>query len=114
MVDVVSLQSRSNNETTNKQQQQQQLQSTQPLLQNRLFYPFQGIHDDPNNFYAGNEYNKYGDLTINKNKRKTSTTTINSTELKRHKPLPSPSIVKANYTFTSKPYDVMDNLMYYY
>lgn len=128
MVDVISLQHKSNHNNNDSSiatvtKQQQTLPPTQPLLQNRLFYPFQGIHDDQNNFYAGNQYNQYGDLTINKNKRKSSLSAINPSELKRHKSLPPPpqppqqhSTVKAttNYTFTSKPYDLMDNLMYYY
>lgn len=132
MVDVISLQHKSNHNNYNNDSSiatvTKQQQPSQPLLQNRLFYPFQGIHDDQNNFYAGNQYNQYGDLTINKNKRKSSlsaTTSTSPSDLKRHKPLPpsqstttttTTTTVKASthYTFTSKPYDLMDNLMYYY
>lgn len=83
------------------------------LLQNRQFYPFQGIQDDTNNFYAGKEYTFQTNLS---KKRPLSTTTTIETELlvaKRQKQQAT-TVLKTNYTFTSKPYDVMENLMYYY
>jgi hypothetical protein len=139
MVDVISLQNKQPintilSHTTNTNS------NTTILLQNRTCgYPFGGgkIHDDKNNFYAGNEYNIYGDVTTCNNsnqqqKRKrplppaaaavTTTTTYSTTKTatKRQKQeqeqieQQQDAIKKSNYTFTSKPYDVMDNLMYYY
>lgn len=79
-----------------------------PLLQNRQCYPFQGIRDDANNFYAGNAYNVNGNLASTK-KRPLPATETNI--LKKQK---QELQVETNYTFTSKPYDVKDNLMCYY
>lgn len=87
MVDVVSIQKKK-----------------EPVLQNRQCYPFgNSIGDDALDFYAGNEFHDIN----NKNKRKHNTQEEKNT--KKHKPLQKP-----NYPFTSKPYDVMENLMDYY
>lgn len=76
---------------------------TNSLLQNRQCYPFQGIQDDTNNFYAGNEYK------CNSSKKRPLITETSSAKRQKQE-----SILKTNYTFSSKPYDVMENLMYYY
>lgn len=89
MVDVMTIQ---NTDATNNKN----------LLQNRQYYPFQGLHDDTNNFYAGKEYNF---------SKKRPLQTTEAIPVKRQK---QEVVVKTNYTFTSKPYDVMENLMYYY
>ncbi|KAL7312928.1 hypothetical protein PS15m_008633 [Mucor circinelloides] len=92
-----------------------------PPLQNRQCYPFDShIHDDVNNFYAGNEYNQFGDIKLSSTKRPLSV--HESMPSKRQKPLnalpptsTSTSQQKSSYTFTSKPYDYMDNnIMYDY
>lgn len=57
--------------------------SSPPLLQNRQAYPFQGIHDDKNNFYAGKGYS----VSANSNKRAALDNTINKhvdKKLKQH------------------------------
>ncbi|GAN10147.1 hypothetical protein MAM1_0325d09684 [Mucor ambiguus] len=95
-----------------------------PLLQNRQCYPFDShIHDDINNFYAGNEYNQFGDIKSPSTKRRLSI--HENMPPKRQKPLKalppttsastSTSQPKSSYTFTSKPHDCMDNnIMYDY
>lgn len=62
MVDVISLQNKSTQDLFNTVT----TANTNLLLQNRTCgYPFGGgkIHDDKNNFFSGNEYNIYGNLT---------------------------------------------------
>lgn len=83
------------------------------LLQNRQCYPFDShIHDDVHDFYAGNEYNQFGDIKSPSTKRPLSV--HDSMPSKRQK-LPSSQQPKSSYTFTSKPYDYMDNnIMYDY
>jgi hypothetical protein len=103
-------------------------------LQNRQFYPIGGgmMHDDANNFYAGNEYTVQGGLITRQSKRplpfdnnivsnstKKKQKLMNSQHYQAYQSPPSPSPPppppsKTSYAFTSKPYDVMDNLMYYY
>ncbi|KAK4514252.1 uncharacterized protein ATC70_001842 [Mucor velutinosus] len=92
-----------------------------PLLQNRPCYPFDShIHDDVNNFYAGNEYNQFGDIKPPSTKRPLSVhESMPSKRQKSLNALPSSSAStsqpKSSYTFTSKPYDYMDNnIMYDY
>lgn len=112
MVDVISLQRTpidvETNQTYNNALLINKMTSTS-LLQNRQCYPFQGMRDDANNFYAGNAYNVDGNLASTK-KRPLQATEANVTKKQKQEDL----ILKTNYTFTSKPYDVMDNLMYYY
>jgi hypothetical protein len=59
MVDVISLQTTTATTTTTTTTKNNDLQDKAPL-QNRQYYPIGGgmIHDDANNFYAGNEYDK--------------------------------------------------------
>lgn len=91
--------------------------ATTTLLQNRQCYPFDShIHDDVNNFYAGNEYNQFGDIKSPSTKRPLS---IHESMPSKRQKLPSSctstSQPKSSYTFTSKPYDYMDNnIMYDY
>lgn len=123
MVDVISLQ-------TNEQDNMQITgehdsilinhfynNSKPPPLQNRQLYPFHGIHDDANNFYAGKGYQ-----VSHSNKKRTlesnEITTNNNNNNKKQKTIITPSnnsmnLKKTSYPFTSKPYDLFDNLMYY-
>lgn len=112
MVDVISLQHApfdvQANQTYNSTFMLNKTTGTH-LLQNRQCYPFQGMRDDASNFYAGNAYNVHGNLA-NTNKRP-----LSSTETSIHKKQKKEDIcLKTSHTFTSKPYDVMDNLMCYY
>jgi hypothetical protein len=137
MVDVISLQNKVDTNTsiynnkntvpTTNNTTTATTMTTSSLLQNRTCYPFGGgMHDDTINFYAGNEYNMYGDVKCNNSKRKrpllvnNNNNDFSSIITKRQKPITAAvehqhvSSIKTNYTFTSKPYDVMENLMYYY
>jgi poly-D-alanine transfer protein DltD len=122
MVDVISLQTTTATTTTTTTTKNNDLQDKAPL-QNRQYYPIGGgmIHDDANNFYAGNEYTMTGELRTQKSKRllpfsNESTSTRKKQRLvnTQHYQTYQPSPLKTSYVFTSKPYDVMDNLMHYY
>lgn len=90
MVDVISLQRTKllNDENSQTYNSSEPINNTQ-LLQNRDSYPFHGLRDDANNFYAGNAYNINGNLADTKKRSITTATvttaTLTSTKNKKQK-----------------------------
>ncbi|KAG2200335.1 hypothetical protein INT46_002375 [Mucor plumbeus] len=130
MVDVISIQTIKTNAQSAPSSVQQSSpsllinNSSIPPLQNRQCYPFDShIHDDINNFYAGNAYTNFGVNSSSGIKRPLSAQdNIPPKRQKQLNAIPPPPPVstsfpsqqpKNTYTFTSKPYDYMDNIMYY-
>lgn len=131
MVDVISIQTIKTNAQSAPSSVQQNspsllINSSIPPLQNRQCYPFDShIHDDVNNFYAGNGYTSFGVNNSSGTKRPLSTQddipSKRQKQLNAIPPPPPPASTsfssqqpKNTYTFTSKPYDYMDNIMHYY
>lgn len=120
MVDVISLQKPEDASTLQSSPLIPKLTNTNdslPITQNRHYYAFQGLHDRQTRFYPGYEYDVFGEHSIDDKQfdDKRSKRPLDVDDDKDNKkqklaqPTPTPS-----FAFSSKPYDAMDNLMYFY